>query len=272
MVLLRSLLGAFLLSSAFAAEAADVFRIGGTGAALVTMEQLATAYAKRVPGFAVEVPRSLGSGGAVRAVQAGAIDVAVSGRPLTADEAKGQIKAFPFVVTPFTFVTSHRSVADLKTAELPEFYTGQRTKWPDGAPIRVILRPETDTDTDLLAELFPAMVQALRRARARPELLVAPTDQDNAEAAQHLAGSLTVMTLLQFMSEKPALQLLALDGAQPTVAGMAEGTYRYSKKIYLVAREQPSARVSDFLAFVRQPEAAAIIRQNGALLLDPRSN
>lgn len=272
MFFLRSFVSVLLFISAASAGAAGIFRIGGTGAALVTMRQFADAYDEQVAGFEVEIPTSLGSGGAVRAVQAGAIDIGVSGRPLTSAEAKGQIRAFPFLITPFAFVTSHRSASDLKSSELHEFYTGQGTKWPDGSPVRVILRPVSDTDSDLLIELFPMMGQALQRARARPELLVAATDQDNAEAAQHLAGSLTVMTLLQFMSERSPVRLLALDGTHPTVAGVADGTYRYSKKIYFVVRERPSERVSAFLTFVQQPEGAAIIRRNGALLVDLRSN
>jgi hypothetical protein len=67
------------------------------------------------------------------------------------------------------------------------------------------------------------------------------------------------------------VRLLSLDGVAPTVAGMADGTYRYSKKIYLVVRGPPSQRVQDFVAFIRRPEGAAIISRNGALLIDPDS-
>ena len=250
-------------------DAAELLRIGGTGAALESMRQLTSLYAERASGLSFEIPPSLGSTGALRAVRARAIDIGVSGRPFTAAEMQGGLRQLAFANTPFTFVTSHPAVSGIKTTDLPQFYMGTRTTWDDGRALRLILRPKFDSDSELLMTLFPDLGPALQRAWARREITVAATDQDNAQVAERLEGSLTVMTLMQVMSEWPSVRPLTLDGVQPTIGTQANPSYPYMKTMYFVVQEPPSEHVRDFLAFVATPEAGALLLNSGALPIKP---
>jgi hypothetical protein len=76
------------------------------------------------------------------------------------------------------------------------YATGKAT-WPDGTAIKVILRPRAESDNEVLTSMFPGMVAALDDARKRSDLPTAATDQDNAEIAERLPGSLIGTTYSQ---------------------------------------------------------------------------
>ena len=77
------LLSALSISSLLAEES---LRIGGTGAALGTINLLANAYSEINPDTSVEVLPSLGSGGGIKALIGGRIDIALSTRPASKEE------------------------------------------------------------------------------------------------------------------------------------------------------------------------------------------
>ena len=64
------------------ANAAETIKIGGTGSALGDMTRLAEAYMRANPDTKVVVLPSLGSAGGIKALRAGAIDIALTTDPL----------------------------------------------------------------------------------------------------------------------------------------------------------------------------------------------
>ncbi len=73
---------------------AEEIKIGGTGGALATMQLLGDAYSKNHPETKIIVLPSLGSSGGIKAVLAGAIQVAVSSRPIKDSETSLGASAF----------------------------------------------------------------------------------------------------------------------------------------------------------------------------------
>ena len=78
--------------------------------------------------------------------------------------------------------------------------------------MRVILRPRSESDTALMGELFPGLAPAMAKARQRPDIPVAATDQDNADMAEQTPGSLVGSTLTQLELEERNLRLVPIDG------------------------------------------------------------
>ena len=108
-------------------------RIGGTGMALVAMRQIGDAFTAAQPQTAVKILPSLGTGGGLAAVAAGAIDVAVAARGLNeAERAKG-LQCFPYAKTPLAFVT-HQDVGvrGVTVPEVVAILAGRRRAWPKG--------------------------------------------------------------------------------------------------------------------------------------------
>ncbi len=226
------------------------------------MKLLADAFAAQNPGVQADIARSLGTTGGIRALMAGAIDIATSARPVTAEEQAAGLVAQAFGRTPFVFVTSHRNPpADLTSRDIQDIYALKRRSWPDSSPIRVILRPKSDTDSEFLVAHFPGIEAVLDGVRARQILPVAKTDQDNLDEAESMAGSFTVSGLAALRSEQRKLHVLTLDGVTPDAVNVANGSYRYTKTLYLVTSPTMSPVARAFVEFIRSDPGRALLEQ-----------
>jgi phosphate transport system substrate-binding protein len=89
-------------------SATDVLRVGGTGGASALMAHLGKPFTQQT-GIAVDIIPSLGSGGGISAAADGVLDIAISGRPLSAaEQGRGLIQAAS-VQTPYVLATSLRA-------------------------------------------------------------------------------------------------------------------------------------------------------------------
>ncbi len=256
------------VSVLFAAESAPFLKIGGTGCALGGIKEVAVAFQKKHPEISIRIIPSLGSGGGIRAALAGSLDIALSARPLTDHETAAGASAIEYARTPFAFVTAsvarERSITLLQAAAI---YSGEMLEWPDHTPIRLIIRPESDTDTVLLKEMSPAMEKAVRRALSREGMLVAITDQENADLLAKVKGAFGAATLSQLVSEKLPLRALSLDGVQPSLASLAGGTYPYFKVYFAVTGPRSSPAAKRFVDFLFSPEGRAVLTRTGHLVM-----
>jgi phosphate transport system substrate-binding protein len=247
--------------------AADTLRIGGTGAALGTMRLLGEEFRKTHPRAEVEVLPSLGSPGGIRAVLAGAIAVAVSSRPLKSEELSAGAREQQIGLTPFVFaVAAGSKVAALTSTELVEIYAGAKTHWPDGSALRLVLRPKSGSESDLLYGISPEMKAAHLLAETRPGLLTTATDQENADALEKIPGALGVITFAQLVSEKRSLRALQVDGVAPSPEALRQGRYRVSVPLYLVTSKRSSPLARAFVDFAHSGAGAAVLTRNGYLL------
>ena len=98
---------------------------------------------------------SLGSTGAIRALTDGLLDIAVPARPLKADESAAGLRQVAVLRTAYVMATSHSNPNGLKSADLAGIFAAEKPTWADGTPIRIILRPRSDTDTALLGRIVP---------------------------------------------------------------------------------------------------------------------
>lgn len=155
------------------------------------------------------------------------------------------------------------------TEQLIEIYAGARRRWPDGTPIRIVLRPDTDSDTIHLKEHIPSIGPALDAAADRPGIPVAFTAQDAADLLQRLPGGLGTTMLALILSENRPLKALSLDGVAPTPEAMADGSYGMTKTYSIVTGPAPGELAKRFIAFVYSDEGAAILRRTGHLPLAP---
>ncbi len=243
---------------------AELLRTGGTGAALETLRRLGAEFTRIEPGTRFEIVEGLGSSGGIKALSAGALEFSISGRPLgpTDDPA---LKASVIARTPFGLVSSHPNPGNVRSVDVAELFGSATSVWPDGTPVRVVLRPKADIDSQLLNNYFPDLAGVMDNVRRRIELPVAATDQDNAAVAEKLAGSLTAMSLAQVQSEGLSLRFLSIDGVVPTLENFESSKYRFGKDIYMVIPSRTAPALDRFTAFLRSPAAQAILRASGSV-------
>jgi phosphate transport system substrate-binding protein len=257
----------FILSPPAIAE--EALKIGGTGNALSLMELVGKGFEMVNQGVKVKViTPSLGSGGGIKAVSKGAIDIGLSSRLLMEEELKLGLSSIKTSKTPLVFVTKEDvNISGLKAGEIAKIYRGETTAWPDGKRIRLVLRPKTDTDTLLVKKISPEMSHAVDAAMSKKGLAIAMTDQDCLDLLEKTLGGFTVSTLAQIISEKRPLKILSFNGVKPSIQALADGSYPLFKELYLVTKTEPSGVVRKFIDFVQSPPGMKIMEGTGILVI-----
>lgn len=243
-------------------------RIGGTGAALGTMQKLADAFRKTHPEVHFRIVPSLGSGGGIKALGAGELSLSVSSRALTdAERAKG-LSAGEIAKTPFVFVTGPKTpVANLTLEQVAALYSGKTARWSDGTLVRPVLRPLGDIDTQLVRDMSPALAQAVQQAHQRESKNIAATDSDSADEVERIPGSFGTSTLALILTEGRRLKILTVEGISPGMQGMANHRYPYVKPLYLVTSSKTSPAVQEFVRFVDSSAGSGVLIQSGSIPL-----
>lgn len=256
----------FVLSLCFAhlGFAADVVRINGSGSGLHMMKPLIMAYAKAHPEVSIEMDKPLGSSGAIKALLGGAVDVVVSSRPLKPEEIAAGATLQRYGQTPLAIV-AHQDVDKqaVTTQELVDLYAGKLANWPDGKPVRLILRPVEDADTKVIRKLSPEMDAAMTRAQARSGMTVAVTDPEAVEAIAKTTGALGASGLTGVIVEQLPLKVLSVNGVEPTPETLAAGAYPFVKALDIVTLGTLPQPAKEFLAFVYSREGRGIAQAVG---------
>jgi phosphate transport system substrate-binding protein len=255
-----------VLLPAATAAAAETLHMGGTGSALGLLRQVGAEFTAATE-VKIDVVPALGSSGAARALIDGKLDLAVSARPLKAEDAAAGLIQVAVLRTAFVFATSHRKPNGLKSGELARIYAGDQM-WADSTPIRPILRPRSEADNALLGVLISGMDAAIEATRRRPDVPIAATDQDNVALAERTPGSLIATTSAQLVTERPDLKTVPIDDVAPSLANFESGAYRFTKKMYVFIRSNGSPESHRFVAFLRSPQGVRMLRA-AETLLDP---
>lgn len=250
------LVGGFclLFISLFLAQpgvAAERVRINGSGSGLAMMKPLIAAYTKTHPGVEFEMDKPLGSSGALKALQAGMLDIVLTSRPLKPEEAATGAILHEYGQTPLAIVSNQDvSSKDLTSQALVNFYAGKTLNWPNGRQVRLVLRPREDADTKILRQLSPEMDGAMTSAQARPGMLVAVTDPEAAASIAKTTGALGAAGLTGVIVEQLPLQVMRFNGVEPTPETLATGAYPFAKPLDLVTMPSLPEPAKKFLTFV----------------------
>jgi len=246
----------------------DVVRVGGTGAGLGALQALGKAYSERHPDCDIQVLPSVGSTGGIRAVLEGKLDVGCTSRPLFPAEQAASLAHTPWATTAFVFVTQDLGPSEpLTLAGIEAIYAGRRTRWNDGRPIRLVLRPTSDTAHAYLSRFTPGMEAALSHAHQVPGVFVGITDQEALAYLERTPGSFGTSVLGLVVSEKRRVQVLPVDGLLPSDPG-----YPFLLSLALVHRGgQASAAARSFLEFAGSTAAARILTSCGYQPILPKA-
>lgn len=247
---------------------AGTVKIGGTGFALGVMQLLATSFEKQFPEENIEVFPSLGSSGGIKALSEGALDIGLSSRALKEYEKSKGVSAIEIGRSPFVFIVNnnvHKN--DLTFLELESIYSGQLLSWSDGTRIRLILRPQKETDTAVVRKITSSMGQAVALSFSREGMNIAITDQENASVIEKTTGALGGGTLTQIISENRRVKVLSLNGVNPSVEGLVDGSYPLFKSIFLVTATNNSPAVKKFKDFIFSEIGRSILQHNGIMIM-----
>ncbi len=259
---LPTLLAFVMFALAPPALQAETVRAAGTatGMALLQMLDRQMPDERRPRLDADPVRLKLGSNGSLRALAAGRIDLAITGRaPKPGD---GEFRTIGFAVTPQVLASAPRvAPQNLSRRDVVDLFAGRTRQWPDGETVRLVLRAPFESDVTVLRELAPGMGQAIDEAIARKAGPVGETDVDALELLARLPGSFGTTTLGLMRIRDVRLTVHAIDGVTPSTATLASGHYPMAKRIYLVTRPQPDAATADYVAFLLSKPVREALRR-----------
>jgi phosphate transport system substrate-binding protein len=246
-------------------------RAGGTGGGTGAMRVLAQEYARIAPNVNVSIAPSLGSSGGIQALRAGALDLALTGRPLGEAEKGTSFKTFALGRTPAMFgVQATDSLVELSSAKLIDWLSSASPVSANGTRVRIVLRPPEDIDTKLVRALGTDVSDAMTTAQNRPGMIVAATDKDAADAIERTAGAFGLTTLGQVLTEQRKIKGIKLNGVEPTPANAANGTYPLVKTLYVSYKEPLAPHVKGFIEFLSSAAARTLLVQYGYYSADTK--
>jgi phosphate transport system substrate-binding protein len=258
-----------IITGAASAGSKETLIIAGTGSGISVMKLMARDFQRKHPNVTVKVLPSIGSTGGIRAVREEKIDIGLSARSLKPEERRAGIIEEPYGRIAFIFgVQESNPEKGLTLAEIEEIYAGTRKSWPDGTPIRLILRPLSDTYSVYLASINPGMKSASEKAHAIPDVFIGNTDQEAALQIEKTPGSLGTTSSSIVATEKRKIKALSVDGTAPTVANVSTGKYPYAMTMSVVyKRNKYRGSTKDFIEFVFSRYGRTLLTDSGHVTL-----
>ena len=240
--------------------------LAGSGSNLPLTRELAEAFARRWPEKPVVVFESVGSTGAVKAVNDRAIDLGLVSRPLRPAEQELGLVVIPYARVAVA-AAANLSVPeeDVSREELVRIFAGARRTWADGAPIVVLQRERGDSGHMAVAAATPGFEAANEAAYQAGRWRVLYSDRAMHEALVGTAGAIGLFDVGATQAQALALKILRIEGAAPSEENVRSGRYPFVKRLDFVSAEQPRGVAADFVDFVRSADGQAIIRRAGYL-------
>lgn len=162
-----------------------------------------------------------------------------------------------------------QGVENLTVLQLSSIIANRASTWEDGTPVRLVLRPLTETDTELLGLFSPAVKDAVA-ALKRGGMVVADSDQESADDCERLPGSLGTSAIALLRSEKRVLRTISIDGILPTAQNFASGAYPHGKTFAIVTKGTPNEATQKFLDFVASDKGRQVLVHLGHLVASTR--
>ena len=201
------------------------------------------------------------------ALAKGGIDVAFAGRRLDLSEvaARGMIAHRIALTAVVLAVHADVTVLDLKPGDVCDIFSGRVTNWATygGAdlPIKPVLRPDSDPDTEVLRAAIPCMASLAPSGK----VLVARTASDMRVALQSTSGAIGLTTLAAARQSIVALRSLSIGSVAPSAENVLSGRYPLTRPAWMITVASPSSTVARFAAFVASARGAAAITDAGLL-------
>jgi phosphate transport system substrate-binding protein len=194
-------------------------------------------------------------------VNTGDVDFGYIGRELRSTEAKVTLTPIGFTGSAVA-VNAANPIATLTKDQVAKMYTAGIKDWSEvgstAGPVKAFVREAaSSTRTTIESYVFgsnvpkyPADVQEIFESA------------DTIKAIGAFKGSIGTVTLSAKNLKEPTMKLIGLDGVQPTLANLNNGTWRISKPSYMTTNADPAKikpAIKALVEFVKSPEGQKII-------------
>ncbi len=245
--------------------------VAGSGSNLGIARLLAETFSKEHPQITVEVPGSIGTRGAIKAVIEGAIPLGLISRPLKAEEKAQGLVSRPYARTAIV-IGVHPSVKDetLSTHDLMAIIKGEKKTWQDGNQIIVQTREPGDSGYQVLEDIVPGFKKVYAESQAAKRWTVYFTNQEANTALETVPSAIGLTDLGMMATEGLKIKALRYNGIAPSIETLADASYPFIREqsfIYRADNLSPEAKA--FLDFACSPARDTLYKRYGFLPFHP---
>jgi len=239
---------------------AERVRVSGSGTCLPLLRVLTSAYPDTNVEF-VYLP-GLHSGGGIRGVANGDLEIGVVSRFLTEEEKVLGLE-YRQLSDDGLAVAVHPSVTvdTLSSDDMKNIYGGVYTSWADlggeDLPIIVLDRSEDESAKIILRQYVIGDIEV---ADSAVNLFY---ESDMVSGLEGSPGAIGYFSLGLGVSDALPVSYVALDGVSPTVAHVNDGSYAAVRPLGIVYDDALSPEVLDFIEWMQSDEAIGIMESQG---------
>lgn len=240
---------------------AETLTIVGTGDGITVLKSIGAAFTKNHPDVTVDVPKSIGSGGAIKAVGSDENTLGRVARGLKDKEKPLGLTYIPYAKIPVVFVVNPSSGVDaLTAAQVNDIYSGTITDWQEvggkAGKIRVVRREDGDSSLEVLQNSFPGfkditITDKAKTALKTPEMIELVAKKEG-----------TIGFGPYDVAKANNLHAISIDGMAPTDAGYpAVGT------MALIFKEaNNTGATKEFIDFATSGAASEAVTAAGGMM------
>jgi len=239
--------------------------IGGSGSDLATFKLLTDKFQQTHPETTFKILPSIGSGGGIKAIKSGRIDLCLISRTPKEKEKSDDIIFTNYAQTPFLFtVNKGLKLNNLSTQNILDIYSGKMTHWNAETQVKLILRPSNDSDTLILSDKVTGFKNIMNQAYKRRGLPIASTDQETIDLIGRLKGGIGTTSLSLIKTEAHNIKPVKLDGIDPSPANIANGKYKLFKDLHMCHNNKNiTTELMRFINFVHSKDGREILNKTG---------
>lgn len=246
---------------------AQQIRIDGSTGVAPLVAALAKVYQAKQPGITIEIGKGLGTKARIDALSAGTIEVAMASHGLAVNElTKAGMVVHEIARTPVVFgVNAGVSVDGLTEEQVCAIYAGSRSNWKELGGPDIAIAPRTRPDSEVDAEVVRDGVACLKPLKMVEAVKVLQRAADMAAELAAVPGAIGMTTATVVEQSGGKIRAVALNGVPPDEANVRASRYKLVREAFLVTKAGASPALTGFIAFVKSPEGAAVIKANGAI-------
>ncbi len=246
---------------------AEALIVPGSGNPEYVLTQLAKAFNQQQSQHTVTIPSSTGTAGALRDIEAGTASLGRVGRPLKDDERGKGIVYVALGRDPVAFVAGAGvTVRGITSAQAVDAFSGKLTDWRElgggPAPIRAVGREKTDASRQAIGRVIKPFENIVFGGNVK----IVHLDPELVALLDRFPTSLGFLNRSALGACATQVISLALDGVEPTSENLEKRRYPLWLEPGLIHKPDaltPAGKA--FLAFVRSPVGARILREHGIL-------
>jgi phosphate transport system substrate-binding protein len=239
---------------------AEEITIVGTGSGSSVLKAVGEAFSNHNSGISVSVPKSIGSGGGIKAVGKDENVIGRVARGIKDKEKPFGLTYLPYAKNPIVFfVNKSVGIKDLTTQQVCDIYSGKIVNWKDvggkDSKIRVIRRENGDSSLGVLLKSFPGFADIALTPKSKTTL----SDPKTCELTQAKADTIAFGTYANARNYN--VDILSISGKSSTNAD-----YAYVGMLALIFKEKnKTGNIAKFLEFATSEAAHAAIKEAGAM-------